>query len=97
MTDKLENILILAGVRLAFLVFSSLVTLLGIQPMLERADWFSTAMLYLLGLLSSYVGFSVVAAFYTGTLYRMATLGLTVVAYVVFCFQPLWANALFFK
>jgi hypothetical protein len=157
MKDELENISILAGVTLAFLVFSSLLTLIigrfeftwgltkgfavlwlalfivhgvqnfllrlirsnmydksGIfvgsnllfsslfcliwvsltvlQVQLNRSDlgWFALVLLYGLGLLSSYVGFGVVTTFYTGTLYRMVGLVLTVLAYVLLCIRPDW-------
>jgi hypothetical protein len=157
MKDELENIGILAGVTLAFLVFSSVLTLiigrfeftwgltkgfavlwlalfivpsvqnfflrlirsnmyeksgiyvgsnllftslfcliwvsfivLLVQLNFSNLGWLALILLYGLGLLSSYVGFGVVTAFYTGTLYRMVALILTILAYGLFCIRPDW-------
>lgn len=56
--------------------------------------WHAVA-LYFTGLLSCYVAFNVVSAFYTGHVYKFINFGVAVVAYAVFCVWPASARALY--
>jgi hypothetical protein len=47
--------------------------------------WLAVGTVYFLGLVSSWVGFSVVTTIYKGTLYKIFGLILTVAAYIIFC------------
>jgi hypothetical protein len=51
--------------------------------------------LYFAGLLSCYVAFNVVSAFYTGHVYKFINLAVAVAAYAVFCVWPAAARAVF--
>ncbi len=42
---------------------------LQIKNQLDNQNWFGTSTLYILSLLSSWIGFSVITSFYNGTLY----------------------------
>lgn len=53
------------------------------------------ALLYFIGLLSCWVAFNVVAAYYVGSIYRMANLTVAAVGYVLFCAWPAAGRALF--
>jgi hypothetical protein len=56
--------------------------------------WLAAA-LYFVGLLSCWVAFNVVSAFYVGSIYRMSNLLLATAAYVLFCVWPAAGRALF--
>ena len=56
--------------------------------------WLAAA-LYFVGLLSCWVAFNVVSAFYVGSIYRTTNLLLAPAAYALFCVWPAAARALF--
>ena len=53
------------------------------------------AVLYFVGLLSSWVAFNVVAVYYQGGIYRMVNLALALGGYALFCAWPAAGRALF--
>lgn len=54
----------------------------------NMSGWLGGACLYLGGLLSCYVAFTIVSAFYGGSLYRRVNLPLALVGYIVFSVWP---------
>lgn len=59
---------------------------------LIAGTWHAAA-LYFVGLLSCFVAFNVVSAFYTGHIYRLTNLAVAFVAYALFCIRPAAASA----
>ena len=55
----------------------------------------AAAALYLVGLLSCWVAFNIVSAFYMGSIYRTTNLILAAVSFALFCFWPAAGRALF--
>jgi hypothetical protein len=53
------------------------------------------ALLYFVGLLSSWVAFNIVSAFYMGSIYRTTNLMLAPASYVLFCLWPAAGRALY--
>ena len=51
--------------------------------------------LYLVGLLSCWVAFNAVSAFYVGSIYRMANLVIAAASFILFCLWPAAARVLF--
>jgi len=51
--------------------------------------------LYFTGLLSCYVAFNVVSAFYTGQIYKLVNLAVALVSFAAFCVWPSAARASF--
>jgi hypothetical protein len=56
--------------------------------------WLSV-FLYAIGLISSYLIFMVVSAFYSGTIYRTVNAAIAIVGYIVFSIWPASARALY--
>jgi hypothetical protein len=61
---------------------------LAVRDFASNAGAWPAAVLYFAGLLSCYVAFNVVSAFYTGHVYKFINLGVAVVAYAIFCVWP---------
>jgi hypothetical protein len=59
----------------------------------SAAGAWAAAVPYFTGLLSCYVAFNVVSAFYTGHVYRLINLAVALVAYAAFCLWPAAAGA----
>ncbi|MCA1621293.1 MAG: hypothetical protein LC795_18710 [Acidobacteria bacterium] len=53
------------------------------------------AVLYFVGLLSCWVAFNIVAAYYTGSIYRMTNLIIAAVSFALFCAWPAAGRVLF--
>lgn len=68
---------------------------LTVQSFLAGASVWSVSILYFVGALSCLVAFYVVSAFYQGHIYRLISLPLTLVAYIVFNVWPASGRVLF--
>lgn len=58
-----------------------------------RHAWPSAALLYFVGLLSCYVAFNVVSAFYTGHVYKFVNLAVALLGFTLFGLRPAAARA----
>jgi hypothetical protein len=68
---------------------------LAVRDFAATAHVWHAAALYFAGLLSCYVAFNVVSAFYTGHVYKFINIGVAIVAYAAFCVWPAAARAAF--
>ncbi|HEX8502723.1 MAG TPA: hypothetical protein VF659_19220 [Pyrinomonadaceae bacterium] len=68
---------------------------LTVRGAADGAPVWVAAVLYFVGLLSCWVAFNVVAAYYMGSIYRTVNLFVAPAAYVLFCLWPAAARALF--
>jgi hypothetical protein len=68
---------------------------LAVRDFAANAHLWPAVVLYFVGLLSCYVAFNVVSAFYTGHVYKFINLPLAVVAYAIFCVWPAAARAVY--
>src|SRR5215213_3513032 len=66
---------------------------LAVRDAASSAGAWTAVALYFTGLLSCYVAFNVVSAFYTGQVYRLVNLAAALVAYALFCLWPAAASA----
>lgn len=66
---------------------------LAVREYVSVATLWHAAALYFVGLLSCYVAFNVVSAFYTGHVYKLINLPLALVSYALFCVWPAAAGA----
>ncbi len=66
---------------------------LAARDFIRGAGAWHAAALYFAGLLSCYVAFNVVSAFYTGHIYKFINLAVAFVAYAAFCVWPAAARA----
>ena len=87
----LSNLAVSATLLVAWAAFAAL-TFGGAAA--DAAIW-RAALLYLLGLFSCHMAFTVMGEFYSGTFYRYNNLPIMAVAYVVFCAWPPAARFLF--
>lgn len=68
---------------------------LTVHDFAHGVSWLGAAGLYFGGLLSSYVAFNIISAFYTGSIYRQINLPLALVSYLVFSVWPASGRVLF--
>ena len=66
---------------------------LSVRDFAANASAWPAAVLYFVGLLSCYVAFNVVSAFYTGHLYRLINIAVALVGFAAFCVWPTAARA----
>lgn len=66
---------------------------LAVSDFASSASAWSSVVLYFFGLLSCYVAYTVVSAFYTGQVYKLVNLAVALVGYAVFCVWPAAARA----
>jgi hypothetical protein len=66
---------------------------LAVRDFAAGANAWPAVVLYFVGLLSCYVAFNVVSAFYTGHVYKFINLAVAFVAYAAFCVWPAAARA----
>ena len=66
---------------------------LTVRDFTPSAGAWASVVLYFTGLLSCYVAYSVVSAFYTGQIYKLINLALALVGFAVFCLWPAAARA----
>jgi hypothetical protein len=59
------------------------------------AAGFSAILLYLVGFVGSYIGYTVVTSLHTGTLYRMVCLPAAVIGFIVFALVPAPGQSVF--
>ena len=84
-----DAFLISAAVVSAFLQAGwSAFAALTIQSFVVGAPIWTSIVLYVIGLLSSYVAFAIICAYYGGSFYRMVNLPLSVVSYIIFSVWP---------
>lgn len=68
---------------------------LAVRDFASTAGALASVSLYFTGLLSCYVAFNVVSAFYTGQIYKLVNLAVALVGFAVFCVWPAAARASF--
>lgn len=68
---------------------------LAVQDFTQGAGTWASFILYFAGLVSCYVAYAVVSAFYTGQIYKLVNLAVALVSYVLFCLWPAGASAAF--
>lgn len=68
---------------------------LVVQDFAAAAHLWPAVVLYFVGLLSCYVAFNVVSAFYTGHVYRLINLSLALVSFALFCLWPAAARVVY--
>ena len=68
---------------------------LTVRGSAEGAPLWSAVVLYFVGLLSCWVTLNIIAAWFTGSIYRMANFFVAVGAYALFCGWPAAARSLF--
>ncbi len=61
----------------------------------QDASWFVAGSLYVLGFLSCYLTFAVMTSFYSGSIYKIVTLPLALISFIVFALWPVAARTLF--
>jgi hypothetical protein len=66
---------------------------LAVRDFASGAGTWAAVLLYFAGLLSCYVAYTVVSAFYTGQVYKLVNLAVALVGYAVFCVWPAAARA----
>jgi hypothetical protein len=66
---------------------------LAVRDFASNANAWPAVVLYFVGLLSCYVAFNVVSAFYTGHIYRLINIAASLVGFAVFCVWPTAARA----
>ena len=68
---------------------------LTLQSFVAQTSGWMVGVLYVVGLLSSYIAFAVTSAFYTGEIYKKVNLVLAVVSFLVFAIWPATGRLLF--
>ena len=68
---------------------------LAVRDFASSAGTWAAALLYFTGLLSCYVAYTAVSAFYTGQIYKLVNLAVALVGYALFCVWPAAARAAF--
>ncbi|MGH9903459.1 MAG: hypothetical protein ACRD68_16755 [Pyrinomonadaceae bacterium] len=68
---------------------------LTVHSFVASAPAWMVAILYAVGVLSCYVAFAVVSAFYPGSLYRLVNLALAAVSFIVFSVWPAAGRAIY--
>lgn len=68
---------------------------LAVRDFAAGAGAWAAAVLYFTGLLSCYVAYTAVSAFYTGQIYKLVNLAVALVGYGVFCVWPAGGRAAF--
>ena len=68
---------------------------LAVRDFATDAHLWPAVVLYFVGLLSCYVAFNVVSAFYTGHVYRLINISLAFLSFAVFCLWPAAARAVY--
>lgn len=68
---------------------------LAVSDFTSSAGTWASVVLYFFGLLSCYVAYTVVSAFYTGQIYKLVNLAVALAGYAVFCVWPATARAAF--
>ena len=66
---------------------------LAVRDFAATAHLWPAVLLYFIGLLSCYVAFNVVSAFYMGHLYRLINIAVALVGFAAFCVWPTAARA----
>ena len=66
---------------------------LAVRDFTSSAGTWAAVALYFVGLLSCYVAFNVVSAFYTGQIYKLVNLAVALVSFAAFCVWPSAARA----
>ena len=66
---------------------------LAVRDSASDAGAWASVVLYFVGLLSCYVAYSVVSAFYTGQIYKLINLAVAFVGFALFCVWPAGARA----
>lgn len=66
---------------------------LAVRDFASNANVWPAVVLYFVGLLSCYVAFNVVSAFYTGHIYRLINVVVALVGFALFCVWPTAARA----
>jgi hypothetical protein len=85
------NVLMVLGLCLAWAAFVALEVTRSVQGI----GWLAVGLLYVLGLVGAWLGFGVVTGFFTGSLYRLAGLAVTVLGFVAFGLFPALAQGAF--
>lgn len=78
-----------AVIQAGWSAFAALV----VRDFASSAGAWPSVVLYFFGLLSCYVAYTVVSAFYTGQVYRLVNLAVALVSFAVFCVWPAAARA----
>jgi hypothetical protein len=68
---------------------------LSVRDFDANANAWPAVVLYFVGLLSCYVAFNVVSAFYTGHIYRLINMAVALIGFAAFCVWPTAARAAF--
>lgn len=68
---------------------------LAVRGAAAGAGLWTTAALYAVGFVSSYVAFGIVSAYYNGSLYKTINLPLSAASFVLFCLWPAAGRALY--
>jgi hypothetical protein len=68
---------------------------LAVEHFAADASTGVAAVLYLIGIVSSWIAYAAVSALYMGSLYRLINLGVALVSFVVFSFWPRAAVAIY--
>lgn len=66
---------------------------LAVRDFASGAGAWAAVVLYFFGLLSCYVAYSAVSAFYTGQIYKLVNLAVALVGFALFCVWPAAARA----
>lgn len=66
---------------------------LAVRDYASAASLWHAVALYFVGLLSCYVAFNVVSAFYTGHIYKFVNVAVAIVGFALFCIWPAAASA----
>ena len=66
---------------------------LAVRDFASTAGTWAAVVLYFAGLLSCYVAYTVVSAFYTGQIYKLVNLAAALVGFALFCLWPAGAQA----
>ena len=74
--------------------WSAFAALVVRESAFDASLWLA-ALLYFLGLLSCWVAFNIVSAFYMGSIYRTTNLIVATASYILFCVWPAAARAIF--
>ncbi len=80
----LSNLAVSAGILFIWTAHLALL----VREFIPGAPWWTTAVLYFIGLLAAHTGFSSVAAFYGGTIYRTVNLFVALGGYLLFSLWP---------
>jgi len=87
----ISGVVLSAFIQAGWSAFAALAV--GESASAARHAWPSTALLYFVGLLSCYVAFSVVSAFYTGHVYKFVNIAVALLGFALFGLWPAAARA----